>query len=79
MVQYSESDLQEAVKAVANGQSIKKASLCWGVPRSTLQGRLQGAESRKEAFTKSVHLHVGTPLMLAPPASRYYPLFILLY
>jgi hypothetical protein len=50
MVKYLESDLQQALEAVANGQSIKKAALIWGVPRSTLQGRLQGAESRKEAF-----------------------------
>jgi hypothetical protein len=50
MGQYTESDLQEAIQAVANGQSIKKAALTWGVPRSTLQTRLQGRQPRTEAF-----------------------------
>jgi len=47
---YTEDDVREALEAVANGQSIRKASLTWGVPRMTLQDRLYGKESRSQAF-----------------------------
>jgi DDE superfamily endonuclease/Tc5 transposase DNA-binding domain/helix-turn-helix, Psq domain len=51
MAQYTEYDLGQAILDVTNGQSIRKAALHWGVPRTTLRHRLQGSESRKEAFT----------------------------
>jgi hypothetical protein len=50
MAQYTEHDLGQAVIAVTNGQSVKKAALHWGIPRSTLRHRLQGTEPREEAF-----------------------------
>ena len=50
MAQYTEYDLSQAILSVTNGQSIRKAALEWGIPRTTLQHRLQGRESRKEAF-----------------------------
>jgi lambda repressor-like predicted transcriptional regulator len=37
--EYTESDVQSALKEIANGKSIRKASLEWGVPRSTLHNR----------------------------------------
>jgi len=49
-IPYTEDDVREALEAVANGQSIRKASLTWGVPRMTLQDRLYGKESRSQAF-----------------------------
>ena len=49
MAPYTEEDLNEALNAVAGGQSIRKAALDWGVPRTTLQDRVTGAEPRQEA------------------------------
>jgi 4-hydroxybenzoate polyprenyltransferase len=50
MGRYAENDMQQAMQAVANGQSIKSAAAQWGIPRTTLLDRLHGAESRKDAF-----------------------------
>jgi hypothetical protein len=50
MKKYSEDDLQQALQAFANGQSLRKASLKWGVPRRTLQDRLTGTQPRRLAF-----------------------------
>ena len=47
---YTEDDVREALEAVANGQSIRKASLAWGVPRNTLRDRIHGKEPRTQAF-----------------------------
>jgi len=44
---YMEYDLAQAIKAVAAGQSIRKASLEWGIPRATLYNRLSGRESHR--------------------------------
>jgi hypothetical protein len=46
---YTEEDVQRALNAVANGMSQKKAGLEFGVPRSTLQNRMNGTLSRQEA------------------------------
>ena len=46
---YTEDDIQRALAAVANGRSVRKACLDWGVPRSTLQNRINGHVSLKEA------------------------------
>jgi hypothetical protein len=37
--EYTESDVQSALREIENGKSIRKAALEWGVPRSTLQDR----------------------------------------
>jgi DDE superfamily endonuclease/Tc5 transposase DNA-binding domain len=50
MAKYTEYDIGQAILAVTNGQSIKSAALQWGIPRTTLHGRLHGRESRNEAF-----------------------------
>jgi DDE superfamily endonuclease/helix-turn-helix, Psq domain/Tc5 transposase DNA-binding domain len=47
---YTEEDIQAALNAVANGMSQKKAGLEFGIPRSTLQNRINGHISRQEAF-----------------------------
>jgi hypothetical protein len=46
---YTEDDVQYALKDIANSKSERKASLDWGVPRSTLQDRILGRLSRSEA------------------------------
>ena len=56
MSQYTENDLQQALEAVTNGQSLRKASLQWGVPKSTLLSRRQGHEPRREAFASQQRL-----------------------
>ena len=47
---YTEEDTQRALNAIANGMSQKKAGLEFGIPRSTLQNRINGHISRQEAF-----------------------------
>ncbi|KAF4626580.1 hypothetical protein G7Y89_g11576 [Cudoniella acicularis] len=49
--QYTEEDVIRALEDVANGKSIRKASLDYGVLRTTLQSRLYGHESHREAAT----------------------------
>ena len=38
-LEYTESDVQYALTEIANGKSLRKAALEWGVSRSTLQDR----------------------------------------
>jgi hypothetical protein len=38
-LEYTESDVQCALAEIANGKSLRKAAVEWGVPRSTLQDR----------------------------------------
>jgi hypothetical protein len=49
-VQYSQSALQNAVEAVQKGTSIRQAASDWGIPRSTLIGRLNGRRSNHSRF-----------------------------
>src|SRR6187551_2710568 len=49
MCRYTEEDIIQAVLDVAGGQSLRRAALNWGVPRTTLQSRLQGHEPRRQA------------------------------
>jgi hypothetical protein len=46
---YTEEDVQRALDDIANGKSVRKASLDWGVPRSTLMDRINGRVSYSEA------------------------------
>ena len=46
---YTEDDIQRALADVGNGRSVHKAYLDWGVPRDTIQDRIKGSVSRKEA------------------------------
>ncbi|KAI0996863.1 hypothetical protein K3495_g11320 [Podosphaera aphanis] len=65
MPQCTESNLQEALEALANGQTLKKASSKWGVPRSTLQNRLKGVQSRDVASSDSQRLSLTQENCLA--------------
>ena len=46
---YTEEDLQRALNVVINGKSMRKAYRDYGVPRSTIQNRIKGHVSMKEA------------------------------
>jgi hypothetical protein len=43
MKQYIEENVLAVLEAVVNGASRQEASLHWGIPMSTLRGRLAGA------------------------------------
>ena len=47
--QYTQEDLDSALQAIAGGQSVRKAALEWGIPRSTLHDRVHGTECHTEA------------------------------
>lgn len=55
---YTEEDMQRALNAVANGMSQKKAGLEFGVPRATIQSRINGHISRQEAHIPQQRLSV---------------------
>lgn len=49
MTKSSEDSIASALEAIQNGVSQRKAAKRWGVPRSTLQKRLNGSKSRSDA------------------------------
>ena len=49
MKQYTEFEVAQAIEAVSNGQSIRKASLEWGIPKTTLRARLLGQQPHQQA------------------------------
>nr|AER39694.1 transposase [Verticillium dahliae] len=51
MPRYTEDEINQALEAIINGQSIKSASTEWGIPRTTLNNRLQGQQPRDIAFS----------------------------
>lgn len=57
--QYTEEDVMRALDAIGNGASTRKASLEWGVPRSTLQDRIRGHDNRQIGAT---HLQKLAPV-----------------
>ena len=46
---YAEIDVHNAIMAVRDGMSVKRAARTWHIPRSTLQSRLAGCQSHKVA------------------------------
>jgi Tc5 transposase DNA-binding domain/helix-turn-helix, Psq domain len=56
---FTEDDVQYALRDVANGKSVRKASLDWGVSRATLQQRILGRLPRAEA---AAHLQRLAPV-----------------
>ena len=46
---YTESDLLNALNTISSGTSIRKAAADFGIPLSTLYGRLKGSTSAREA------------------------------
>jgi hypothetical protein len=53
---YTEDDVQCALRDIANGKSERKASLDWGVLRSTIQQRILGRLPRAEAYAHKKRL-----------------------
>ncbi|KAH8816235.1 hypothetical protein F5884DRAFT_665368, partial [Xylogone sp. PMI_703] len=49
MSPYKEEDVQGAINAVLHGQSVQSASNDWGIPRTTLIGRISGLEPRRSS------------------------------
>jgi DNA-binding protein Fis len=49
MPKYTEADLLAAIKDVGRGVSQRRAAEVWGIPRQTLEHRLQGTESHRNA------------------------------
>lgn len=47
MKSYTEDDIAMALGAIVNGQSIRKAALDYGIPRATLQDRINGGLSHR--------------------------------
>jgi hypothetical protein len=45
---YTKEDVQRALEDIANGKSVRRASLDWGPLRGTLEGRIKGHVSRLE-------------------------------
>ncbi|KAF7889298.1 uncharacterized protein EAF01_010031 [Botrytis porri] len=45
---YTEEDIAEALRAITNGASIRRASLDYGVPRTTLHDRIYGGVSHQK-------------------------------
>ncbi|KAF7905173.1 uncharacterized protein EAF01_005694 [Botrytis porri] len=45
---YTEEDIAEALRAITNGASIRRASLDYGVPRITLHDRIYGGVSHQK-------------------------------
>ena len=46
MTDYTEAEISQAFGSILKGKFIKTAAKEWGIPRSTLQRRIQGAQSR---------------------------------
>ena len=46
---YTEFDIRQALDEVANGKSMRKAALEWGIPRTTLQQRLNNTTDHYSA------------------------------
>jgi hypothetical protein len=55
-LEYNEQDIQQALNAITNGMSQRKAELEYGVPRATLQNRMKGHISRQEAHVPQQRL-----------------------
>src|SRR6195952_1952631 len=47
--QYTEDDVKCALNEIANGKSMRKARLEWGIPRSTLRDHNAATETHREA------------------------------
>ena len=65
MKDYGEAEIAGALSDVANGVSVKKAALEWGIPRSTLRDRLNGAQTHQEAAASYQRLPPGQEASLA--------------
>jgi hypothetical protein len=62
MPKYSQKDLLDAVNAVRNGMSYRKASAKYNVPVMTIQNRVSGQVDD--------HSHAGRPTVIPPEIER---------
>ena len=53
---FTEEDARRAVEDVRRGDSLRKASMRWNIPRTTLARRVDGAKPRREASVESQRL-----------------------
>ncbi|RFU31689.1 hypothetical protein B7463_g4628, partial [Scytalidium lignicola] len=65
MPPYKEEDVQGAIDAVLHGQSVQGASCDWGIPRTTLMGRIQGLEPRRSSHQLQQILSESQEIQLA--------------
>lgn len=49
MAGFTDEDARRAIEDVRRGDSLRKASMAWGIPRSTLARRVQGGKPHSEA------------------------------
>ena len=59
MAKYTENDLQNALEDIRKGMSAAQAARVWSVPRTTLCGRIRGAEPYKDAKAHCQRLSVS--------------------
>ncbi|KDN72148.1 putative transposase [Colletotrichum sublineola] len=65
MSQYTENEINGAIADIKNGTSARVASRRWGVPRSTLQDRIRGAQQRAAALEDLQRLSNAQEVKLA--------------
>ncbi|OHX01204.1 transposase [Colletotrichum incanum] len=65
MVQYTEDELNQALEAIANGVSQRQAARIYGIPKTTLQNRITGTQTRAAAFEDLQRLSVSQEAKLA--------------
>ena len=64
MPQYTENSLQNAIQDCTSGTNVAASARRWGIPRSTLQNRLNGTTTHAEAkeqfqrLTRTQELHL---------------------
>ena len=58
MTLYTEDDVQNALTDLKNGYSIRTATARHGVPRTTLQDRLKGAQTARQSHADQQRLSV---------------------
>ncbi|KAK0367490.1 transposase [Colletotrichum limetticola] len=56
MVSYTENEVIRALEAIRGGTSVKRASIEFGIPRSTLRNRQRGQQARAIAFADQQRL-----------------------
>ena len=62
---YTKEDLYNAISAVMGGVSRNQAAKQWGVPRSTLLGRLRGSNSKEQVNSDRQKLSPTEEISLA--------------
>ncbi|KZL63646.1 hypothetical protein CI238_11557 [Colletotrichum incanum] len=62
---YTEDELNQALEAIANGVSQRQAARIYGIPKTTLQNRITGTQTRAAAFEDLQRLSVSQEAKLA--------------